>query len=253
MPKVNLQELLNSSAPVYVLNRTGRLRNGQTSTFMLTIKDAHGDAQAVAIPATKWPVDLSTMVPRKSLQDSKDLFRACRPGGPLEVIDPGKARAMLEDPMAQKSVDAALAKLDKTDGKRNAFKLDVQNANAGSQQAQVPNNMRGGDPEMASAPKLVVAKNEVSPRIKQAIAGLQNHPDTAENVWAMLAGVPDEELGMDDLGYIIKNAQPHVRIVKWAKNELAKRSAPDEDDATDPDDTVEENDAPVPRRKRHRH
>jgi len=258
MSKVNLQELLNGSEPVYVLNRTGRMRDGKTSTFLLTIKDSHGDATAISIPATKWPIDLSTMVPRKSLQDSKDLFRACRPGGPLEIIAPEKARAMLQDPMAQKSVDAALARLDRAEGKRNAFKLGVQNANEGSQSAAVPQHLRASDPEMSvSTPKLVVAKTEVAPKIKQIIAGLQNHPDTAEDVHAMLAGIPDDEISADDLGYVVKNCGPHVRIIKWAKNELARRSGPEEAE-TDVDDVEEtdEQDADVtvaPRRRRRHH
>jgi hypothetical protein len=255
MGKVNLQELLDGKEPVYVLNRTGKLRGGKTSTFILTVRMAHG-AKALPIPATKWPVDISALVPRTALRDCDDLFHACRPGGPLEVISPEAGRAMLTDPIAQKSVDAALAKLERAGAKPNTFKLETKQANAGSQSTQVPPNMRGGDPEMSvTAPKLVVAQNEVSPRIKQAMAGLANHPDTVEDVWAQLAGIPDEELGVEDLGFIIKNAHPHVRIVKWAKLELAKRSTPD-DEVEDMDNVVPDedlDDAPMAPRRVKRH
>lgn len=257
MSKVNLQELLDSKEPVYVLNRTGKLRGGQTSTFILTVHLAHG-SKSLPIPATKWPVDISARVPRTALRDCEDLFHACRPGGPLEVISPEAGRAMLADPIAQKSVDAALAKLERAGARPNDFAktMETRQANAGSQSAQVPPNMRGGDPEMnVTAPKLVVAKNEVSPRIKQAMSGLANHPDTVEEVWALLAGIPDEELGVEDLGFIIKNAHPHVRIVKWAKLELAKRSTPDDEvddlDNVTPDEDLD--DAPMAPRRVKRH
>ncbi len=260
MSKVNLQELLNGEEPVYVLNRTGRMRGGQTSTFILTVKDSHGDSAQVTIPATKWPVDISAMVPRKALQESKDLFKACRPNGPLEIVAPDTARKMLQDPMAQKSVDAAIAKLERAGASKEKFTMPVQDSRSGSQSAAVPPALRSnaptGDGDFAvQAPRLVVAKTDVGPRVKGICAGLQNHPDTADEVLALLAGIPDDEISIEELGFIVRQCRDSARVTRWAKTELAKRSAPqDLDDDVGPADDDEDDEpapSPVPRRKRH--
>jgi hypothetical protein len=260
MSKVNLQELLNGDEPVYVLNRTGRMRAGQTSTFILTVKDSHGDSAQVTIPATKWPVDISAMVPRKALQESKDLFKACRPGGPLEIVAPDTARKMLQDPMAQKSVDAAIAKLERAGASKEKFTMQVQDSRSGSRQAEVPSALRSNAPNTpddfaVQTPKIVVAKTDVGPRIKGICAGLQNHPDTADEVLALLAGIPDEEISVEELGFVVRQCRDSARVVRWAKAELGKRSAPDDlDEDAGPDDD-EDDDAPAPspapRRRRH--
>lgn len=258
MAKVNLQELLNGDEPVYVVNRTGRLLGGKTSTFILAIKDSHNSAVQVSIPATKWPIDISAMVPRKMLQESKELFRACRPGGPLEIVAPAQAKQMLQDPMAQRSIDAALAKIERAGGSgREKFAMPVQDSRSGSQSAAVPPALRSSAPNdfEVQAPQLVVAKTDVGPRIKQICAGLQNHPDTADEVLSLLAGIPDDEISTEELGYIVKQCRESARVTRWAKTELAKRSAPDDLDDEDIDD-VDPDDVPAaptvqPRRRRH--
>lgn len=239
----NLQELIDSGQPIYVLNRTGRITGGKTMPYALVIKTAQGRAIDIVVPATKFPFLLTGQVPSSALKDAEDLFKACRRGGALEVLEPDAAMEMLQDPMAQKSIDAALARFRRKAEARPGHQV-TEVKNGATDRKHIQRTAEVDEAEKTPMP--VMPKQDVDIAIKQLCMDLNKDESLAEEVRGRLIGMPDEDISKADLGHIISavDVSRFPRIVKWARNELAKRSGAE--------DSGQEDGEEPPRRRRGR-
>jgi hypothetical protein len=242
---VNLQELLEQNAPIYVYNRAGRKIGKDASPYVLEVKDTNGRSFSVTIPAeaSKYPFLVSNRIPHKILLESMEFRSATRRGGPLELVAPEKAKKAMQDPMAQKVIDAAL--------KRQEGRFSVQAPNIGvreGQRSQVsgptpPPQMHSAEAQMQAAKaEMQVAKQDVSNKVKQLVMDLNRSPDLKDDILMQLAGMDEDAITEYDIGYILNqcNSAKYPRIASWAKNELAKRVGQDAgyiEESDDPDDT----------------
>jgi hypothetical protein len=245
----NLQQLIDENKPIYVLNRTGRCTGGKTHPYALVIKTASGKNREIIIPATKYPFLLSGQVPSAALKDADDLFNACKRGGALEVLEPEQAMSLLQDPNAQKAIDAAVERLKRRGAPKEGHQVkEIQEGATSRRQVSRPPDPRTASPdEFVPAP--MVSHQTVNPSVVQMCVDLARDSGLAQDVYLRLAGTPDGELTREDLGHIISNVDSSKtpRIVKWARAELAKLSG--DDDNEDFEIPGEEEAAPVPRRR----
>ncbi|MFA6358945.1 MAG: hypothetical protein WCY09_09845 [Candidatus Omnitrophota bacterium] len=239
----NLQQLIDDNQPIYVLNRTGRITGGKTKPYAMVIKTTHGRAIEIIVPATKFPFLLTGQVPASALKDAEDLFKACRRGGALEVLEPEEAMEMLQDPQAQKSIDAALARFRRKADAKPGLKAEIKSGDS-SERRHISRTADADETE--KVPRPVIAKQDVDPSIKQLCVDLDKDDSLAQEVLGRLTGMPEDDISKADLGHIVSavDIERFPRIVKWARNELAKRSGAESQELTDDDER--------PRRRRGR-
>jgi len=257
MNGLDLQELIRQNKPIYVMNKTGRYLN-EPGPYVLEIKDSGNKRAAqVIIPATKYPFLVSAHVPAKLLADSTEFYSALSKGI-LELVDPDKAREVMQSPVAQKVQENALRKFQPV--KRDNRNIPPELLGTGDRpDHRPPGADRGisGLPQEQSMP-LVVAEtkgeeadpdSDVSPRILQLVMDLQSDKDLYEEKFLDLDGM--ENLTALDYGYLLSNCRDFPKIVQLAKTALSDLVGEDGVEEIEAEQEIEEA-APKSRKRRKR-
>jgi hypothetical protein len=238
-----LYSLLENKQPVFVRNRTGRKKGVPTKLIMLQIVGQSGVQKSIKIPATRFPIPISTMVaPPSLLGDSQDFIDLLNKKE-LELIEPETATKELSDPNVSKAVESALAK---------AYDRSVP----GMEQMTGPKVLKPGekagertasDPTKKAAAEAAAAlasldrdplapleiSNEssvVSPKITQMMFDLNKDKALANEMLLDLQGMSEDDLGETEYTHIMAQASWCAPIVKWAEENLAAMMGEDEDE-----------------------
>lgn len=249
-----LQQLIRENKPIYVRNRAGEY-TGTKTPYILEIREAGKQAATVVIPATKYPFHLSAHVPAKLLADSTEFYSALSKRI-LILLDPAEAEREMEDPIAQKVVDAALRKFQPT---RRTSKPPPELVTASNRREGMrPPGADTGTSELpqGSPTPLKVAKNadaegvnpDVNPTVIQIVMDLDRDSSLKEEKWLELAGM--EDLTEDDYGYLLGNCQKFPKIVQLARTELAKLVGDEDAEEIEQEQAVAAETEQQPRRRR---
>ncbi len=233
MSTQRLYELLDHRQPIYVRNVSGRGTHEPTSLVMLQVRLPDNSIKPVKIPAMRFPINLSSMIaPPEALGNSQDFLDLLNKGI-LELVEPEDAIDELSDGNVSAAVKSALrdvynrtpmARTNEAtvvDGVRRIPKVEDED------ESSVLGKVMQDDDYEPGAIKIAKAKGGASTKVMQMVASLSADASLAKDTLLDLQSMPDDDLGDNDLGYIINNCSAHKSIIRWAQETLAKRSGDD--------------------------
>ncbi|KKN41378.1 hypothetical protein LCGC14_0723990 [marine sediment metagenome] len=225
---LDIQELVRANKPIYVYNRASKYLNS-ASPYVLEMRDGNKRIAKVIIPATKYPFLLSGHVPAKLLAESTEFYAAVSKGI-LELVDPDKAKKIMENPTAQKVQEHALKKFQPVRRTANVPPEIMTNKNREDYRPAGADKGISGLPEQSrqSSTPLVVAETrgegasgpgDVNASVLQIVMDLKSDKNLYEEKWLELDGM--ENLTDLDYGYLLNNCKEFPKILQLARTELA--------------------------------
>lgn len=243
-----VQDLVKANKPIYVYNRTGEFQ-GKQGIYVLEIKESGKRAAQIPIPATRYPFLLSGHVPPRLLAESTEFYQALS-RGILVLVDPQEAQKILEDPIAQQSVQNAMRKLQPTKRKQRTPPELMTSHNRDDLVPPGADRGISGLPQASPTPlQHATAQTDagVNPTIKQIVMDLETDPSLQKEKLLDLAGM--EGLTEDDLGYLIGHCQDFSKILQWARTELASMIGEEEAADVEAEQQVERHTKPETSKK----
>ena len=185
---MNLEELLESNKPIYVINNTK-----DRGRVMLTLTHpGTGRIESVFIPVTWIPICITDMVPREMLKASLD-FRKYVANGILKLVSPEEAQRILSTEDAKEEL-------------RRIYESDF---------ARRDKSVKVPEPKEESRPT-----EEVNPKVQDIILRLESGSLNGKQAISKLKAL-GASLTKTDLSFLVANS-PSDKVRSWAEKQLAK-------------------------------
>jgi len=236
--RLRLDTLLNEQKSIFI-------RNLQKGIIVISASESNGRPVRIVIPKTKHPFCLSDRFTRFSLENSQSLKSAIA-GGSLELLDPAKAEAELENPAVRQQLQMAIGRVSNRASEVSSYRGQRKNDITESSQpttpiamdaigevtaaafgetkaqaaAQVDPHAAIGDANEAEDDNFGEFSQKVNPRII-TLCGLVLSKDVSmkEAMIELNNGIEDHST--EDLDYLIANTNGKLRV--WAEAALAQR------------------------------
>ncbi len=246
----DLQKMVEAGQPIYVVNKSATLPQLGGKSHVLVIEfpgDGGGRGSTVQIPATKYPINLSRRVaPPSAIPKSRALVNWLDQGV-LELVQPKKAREILEDPAAQAAIKRAYAKLNQRRGgalaaQEQTKEFKVKHGGARETRAYADLDQAGltasdfyGNTPEAAHPEVEIATpqdalrvsesdTQIAPKIIKFCQDLIEDPDLKRDHLIDLKSWEEESLNDAEIGHMLDTLSGFDTISSYLKKLLAKRS-----------------------------